>query len=143
MGAQDRQFLIDTNIWLELLLEQARADDAAAMLRAVPLARLYLTEFTLYSIGLSLIRHGRAADFSSFLQKNFVERSLERLRLTSEEMVAITETMATFNLDFDDAYQYVAAEVHDLILVSFDSDFDGTERGRKTPSEVLATLAGG
>ena len=106
-GAQDRQFLIETNIWLELLLEQARADGAAAMLRAVPLARLYLTEFTLYSIGLSLIRHGRVADFSSFLQKNFVERSLERLRLTGEEMVAITETMATFNLDFDDAYQYV------------------------------------
>jgi predicted nucleic acid-binding protein len=42
-----------------------------------------------------------------------------------------------FNLDFDDAYQYTAAEKYDLTLVSFDSDFDHTERGRKTPAEVL------
>jgi hypothetical protein len=42
-----------------------------------------------------------------------------------------------FTLDFDDAYQYVAAEKYDLQLVSFDADFDRTERGRKTPAEVV------
>jgi hypothetical protein len=42
-----------------------------------------------------------------------------------------------FRLDFDDAYQYVAAEKHDLTLVSFDADFDRTDRGRKTPVDVL------
>ena len=42
-----------------------------------------------------------------------------------------------FKLDFDDAYQYTLAEKHDLSLVSFDKDFDKTERGRKTPIEVL------
>jgi len=40
-------------------------------------------------------------------------------------------------LDFDDAYQYVAAEKHNLTLVSFDADFDRTDRGRKTPAELL------
>jgi predicted nucleic acid-binding protein len=29
------------------------------------------------------------------------------------------------------------AEKHDLTIVSFDHDFDRTERGRKTPKEVL------
>ena len=43
-------------------------------------------------------------------------------------------------LDFDDAYQYVAAETHNLTLVSFDADFDRTERGRKTPADVLKEL---
>lgn len=43
-----------------------------------------------------------------------------------------------FRLDFDDAYQYVAAEEYGLTLVSFDADFDRTERGRKTPAEVLS-----
>jgi predicted nucleic acid-binding protein len=38
-------------------------------------------------------------------------------------------------LDFD-AYQYVAAEKHDLVIVSFDADLDHTERGRKTPADV-------
>jgi predicted nucleic acid-binding protein len=42
-----------------------------------------------------------------------------------------------YNLDFDDAYQYVAAEKHDLTLVSFDADFDRTELGRKTPAQIL------
>jgi predicted nucleic acid-binding protein len=37
----------------------------------------------------------------------------------------------------DDAYQHVAAEKYNLALVSFDSDFDHTERGRKTAAEAL------
>ena len=42
-----------------------------------------------------------------------------------------------------DAYDYVAAEKHDLVLVSFDSDFDRTELGRKTPGEVLMESSAG
>lgn len=42
-----------------------------------------------------------------------------------------------YGLDFDDAYQYAVAEKHNLTLVSFDKDFDRTERGRKTPAEIL------
>jgi predicted nucleic acid-binding protein len=36
-----------------------------------------------------------------------------------------------FNLDFDDAYQYVVAEKYNLTIISFDSDFDRTELKRK------------
>ncbi|MFA6372325.1 MAG: hypothetical protein WCW68_06850 [Methanothrix sp.] len=45
--------------------------------------------------------------------------------------------MKSFHLDFDDAYQYVAAERNDLVLVSFDADFDKTDMGRKTPADIL------
>jgi len=41
-----------------------------------------------------------------------------------------------FGLDFDDAYQYTAAEKYNLTLLSFDTDFDRTARGRKTPATV-------
>ena len=51
--------------------------------------------------------------------------------------MGLTAISKKFNLDFDDAYQYVAAEEYNLTLVSFDSDFDRTERGRKTPAEIL------
>jgi predicted nucleic acid-binding protein len=44
--------------------------------------------------------------------------------------------MEQFNIDFDNAYQYRAAEKYDLTIVSFDSDFDRTTRGRKTPVEI-------
>jgi len=29
------------------------------------------------------------------------------------------------------------AEKHNLAIISFDTDFDRTERGRKTPAEIL------
>lgn len=47
--------------------------------------------------------------------------------------------MQAYDLDFDDAFQYTAAEMYDPRIVSFDSDFDRTPRGRVTPEQVLAT----
>lgn len=41
-----------------------------------------------------------------------------------------------FHLDFDDAYQYVVAEKFNLTLVSFDTDFDRTDRKRMVPAEI-------
>lgn len=46
--------------------------------------------------------------------------------------------MTDFNLDFDDAYQYALAERYDLTIVSFDSDFDRTARGRQSPSQIMS-----
>jgi uncharacterized protein len=48
--------------------------------------------------------------------------------------------MNQFGLDFDDAYQYVAAERDNVVVVSFDTHFDQTDRGRQTPAQVLAAL---
>jgi len=45
--------------------------------------------------------------------------------------------MRKFGLDFDDAYQYAVAARYGLTIVSFDSDFDRTERGRRTPGDLL------
>ena len=47
-----------------------------------------------------------------------------------------------YKLDFDDAYQYVAAEQNGLIIVSFDGAPDKTSLGRKTPGEILANKMG-
>lgn len=41
-----------------------------------------------------------------------------------------------FGLDFDDAYQYVVAEKFDLMLVSFDTDFDRTDKKRIIPGRM-------
>ena len=60
-----------------------------------------------------------------------------RIRLDTGDLKQVLITLRQFQMDFDDAYQYVAAAKHGYTLVSFDSDFDRTERGRKTPAEVL------
>lgn len=59
------------------------------------------------------------------------------ISLSVEDMERIVSVSQKFKLDFDDAYQYVVAEKYGLIIVSFDSDFDRTEIGRKTPEEIL------
>jgi predicted nucleic acid-binding protein len=140
MEETSRRFVIDTSIWLELFLDQERADETETMLKAVPLARLRLTEFSLYSIGLSLTRQGLGDDFLAFLRRNFTNRSLKRIRLSGEELLRLPDAMNEFRLDFDDAYQYVAATARDLSLVSFDTDFDRTDIERLEPADVLDQL---
>jgi len=45
-------------------------------------------------------------------------------------MNVVADYANSFGLDFDDAYQYALAVKYDLTIVSFDSDFDRTTRGR-------------
>jgi len=51
-------------------------------------------------------------------------------------MQRLEQVAAAFQLDFDDAYQYVVAEKFDLMLVSFDTDFDRTDRNRIIPANI-------
>ena len=74
-----------------------------------------------------------------FLDDVFVEGGVTILGLNLEDLRESVSNSQQFKLDFDDAYQYVAAEKYGLTLVSFDADFDRTKLGRKTPEEVLRT----
>lgn len=134
------QYLVDTNVWLERLLSQERSSAVAAFLNAVPASRLALTDFALHSIGVVLLRLGEAEAFLHFV-RDLREGQVALLSLAAADMDRIVECAARLHLDFDDAYQYVAAERYGLTLVSFDADFDRTERGRKTPEQVLQELA--
>ena len=71
-----------------------------------------------------------------FVQDAFMDGAVALVHLKPEDTQRIASVIKQFNLDFDDAYQYVAAEKYHLTLVSFDSDFDRTGRGRKTPVEI-------
>jgi hypothetical protein len=71
-----------------------------------------------------------------FVQDLFVEGEVSLIHLEAEDIDRLTEVIQQFKLDFDDAYQYVAAEKYSLTLISFDIDFDRTKAGRKTPREV-------
>lgn len=132
------RFLLDTNIWLELLLEQDKAEEVSHLLQAVEAEQLALTDFSLHSIGVVLTRLNKDGLFLEFLSDTLVDSGAGVIRLTTEELKQVPAVRSKFRLDFDDAYQYIAAEKYGLILVSFDSDFDRTERGRKTPADAGA-----
>lgn len=92
----------------------------------------------LLSGGVILCRLKETAILEQFVQDAFVDDGIGLVRLQPEETKRVLELAAQFSLDFDDAYQYAAAEKFDLQLVSLDSDFDRTDRGRKSPSEILS-----
>jgi len=129
-------YLLDTNILLELLLDQERADEAERLMCSIPGRDLYISEFTLYSLGMILTRRQLAHVFLRVIE-DLTRGQIECLRLDMVDMHAVVQVIQQFGLDFDDAYQYVVAEKYDLTLVSFDADFDHTPRGRRTPGEIL------
>ena len=130
-------YLLDTNIILELLLDQEQADEVEQLLRSTPPESFHLSEFALYSLGIVLLRRKMYDTFLRSVEDLLLTGGIRLVRLVVEDMQDIVHTAQRFNLDFDDAYQYMAAEKYGLVLVSLDGDFDRTERGRKTPAEVL------
>ncbi len=135
------RLLIDTNIFLEVLLEQARAEEAKSFLAAVESNEFFVSDFSLHSVGLLLFRRSQFEVFKDFLGDVINGVGATVVSLSAIEMESVVENAGRFRLDFDDAYQYTAAEKHDLIIVSFDKDFDRTTRGRKTPAEIIGPAA--
>lgn len=62
---------------------------------------------------------------------------IEFLSLPFAVVERVAEYAERFNPDFDGACQYAIAEEHGLTMASFDSDFDRTDRKRKTPSRLM------
>ncbi len=134
------QFLVDTNIWLELLLNQQRAQEVRRLLEERAGSEFAITDFSLHSIGIVLTRLGRDEAFARFIADALERAGAQLVRLDSAEMKELLRARKQFQLDFDDAYQYAAAERYNLTLLSFDTDFDRTARGRKTPAMIRASI---
>jgi predicted nucleic acid-binding protein len=138
MAGSLTMYLVDTNVWLERLLEQERFDEVRRFLDSTETSRLFLTDFSFHSIGLILTRLKKSELLLNFVQDVLLEGATSLVHLAPEDTQALVGAMQQFQLDYDDAYQYVAAGKHNLDLVSFDADFDRTERGRKQPHQVTA-----
>lgn len=131
-------YLLDTNIWLERLLDQAKSDEVGQLLDQTPTDQFFITDFAFHSIGVILTRLKRRSALLDFVQDVFVDGAVTLVSLKPEETQDLVDAIDRYHLDFDDAYQYVAAEKNGLILISFDTDLDKTPNGRKTPAEISA-----
>jgi len=130
------RLFIDTNIFLEIILAQEKAKDAQELLSKIEEHYFFTSDFSLHSIGIFFFYRKQQEIFQQFLKDMIIDAGVSIISLPVSDMDRVVTTSKEFNLDFDDSYQYVVAEKYDLILVSFDSDFDRTSKGRKTPSEI-------
>lgn len=131
-------YLLDTNIWLERLLGQPNSAMVGQLLDTLPINELLMSDFTLHSLGVILPKVGAPTVFSTLARDVLVDGGVQLVRLSPFAMDHVVEIIARFNLDFDDAYQYVVAEREEAVLISFDKDFDRTDLVWQTPAQILA-----
>ena len=74
-------FLLDTNVWLELLLNQEKAGEVRRMLEAEEARQFALTDFSLYSLGIILTRLKKDEVFLDFLSDTLEESAVRLIRL--------------------------------------------------------------
>ena len=130
------KLLIDTNVFLEILLKQPNSAKARKLLSATQKHEFFISDFSLHSIGVLLIRRNQHQALKDFVDDMVMQAGTVVLTLQPAEMKTVADTAKRFQLDFDDAYQYTMAEKSGLTMVSFDGDFDRTPRGRRTPTQI-------
>jgi predicted nucleic acid-binding protein len=114
-------FLVDTNVFLEILLNQPGRTQCEQLLQQNA-GRLAISDFSLHSIGVIALRQQKAALFADFLKDTLP--NLELLHLDVVGYPAVARSAQTFGLDFDDAYQFTIAQAYGLAIVTQDRHFE-------------------
>ena len=79
-------YLVDTNIIVEILLRQAKAEEAKRFLESTVPENLFLTEFSLYSLGIILLRRKMHDTFLRALDDLLVTGGIRLVRLGLDGM---------------------------------------------------------
>jgi len=131
------KYLVDTNVWLERLLDQDKSKIVERFLEITPVSQIFISDFALHSIGVILSRLKQPVVFEKFLSDLFINGKIERLSLNTLDLFDVLVNIKKFNLDFDDSYQLTIAQKYDLIVVTFDKDFNSIGINRISPEEFL------
>jgi len=125
-------FLFDTNVFLEILLDQEKKETCKALLNE-HIGSIYISDFSLHSIGVILLKQKKAKIFDKFL-KDLLPHSTV-LSLPKEKYSEITGITTKYKLDFDDAYQPLIAVEFETGIKTMDKDF--TRISKLVPVEFI------
>jgi predicted nucleic acid-binding protein len=131
------RYLVDTNVWLERLLDQDKSDISSKFLNSTPIDSIFVSDFSIHSIGVILSRLKKFEVFEKFLNDLFVNGQIELLSLYSTDLLDVIENIKKHKFDFDDSYQYTVAQKFDLTMVTFDKDFNVKGIKKMTPEEII------
>lgn len=129
-------YLLDTNIWLELLLNREKAKNVIRFLDFVKDSDIYVSSFSMYSICIFLSNINKFDTLIRFVN-DLSENNVEIINTNLIDIHNIIAIEKSYDLDFDDALQYFVAISNKLTLISYDKDFEKTPLGRITPEKVM------
>jgi predicted nucleic acid-binding protein len=117
--------LIDTNIFLELLLNQEKKEIAKNIFIRLEKGEMeaVISGFTLHSIEFILCIKKKYDALKEFLQALHDFPNISVYQTTLEEDLEIIDIMEQIHLDFDDANQYYIAKKFEAEIITFDNDF--------------------
>ncbi len=113
-------YLLDTNIFLEILLKQDKSDKCKVFLNK-NIGLLNISDFSLHSIGVILFRQNQELGFQDFITDTLPNINL--VSLPKKSYTDLISTKQTQQLDFDDSYQYLVCKSYSFELVTMDNDF--------------------
>src|SRR3989304_6651722 len=121
-------YLVDANIFLEILLSQER-QEACKRFLVMAIGNICISDFSLHSIGVILFRNNKENIFQKFAKD--VIPKVRIVTLSKESYKDLVEIRNKLELDFDDAYQYKVANDYNLEIVTMDNDFKKVKRDIK------------
>jgi predicted nucleic acid-binding protein len=104
------KYLVDTNVWLERLLDQGKSDVVSKLFDLVPTDELFVSDFSMHSIGVILSRLKRYDVFEKFIDDLFINGQIESLTLDTMDLLDVVGNIQKYKLDFDDSYQFSVAQ---------------------------------
>ncbi|MCX6239995.1 MAG: PIN domain-containing protein [Bacteroidia bacterium] len=131
------KYLVDTNVWLERLLDQEKSEITSRFFDLIPTDELFVSDFSIHSIGVILSRLKKFDVLEKFINDLFVNGQLEQLSLDSIELLDVIANIQKFKLDFDDSYQFCIAQKYDLTIITFDKDFNVKGIKKNTPDDII------
>ena len=105
--------LFDTNIYLEVILDQEKSDLCIELLNRRSDTHC-ISDLSLHSIGILLFRKGNEQTFMG---------STWLIHLPVEGYNGVIDTRKRYGLDFDDAYQLTIARIFGLTIITMDKHF--------------------
>ncbi len=109
-------YLFDTNIFLEILLDQDKKNKAKKII-SENINQFFISDFSLHSIGVILLKQKKFQVFSAFLSDIMpcaVVLSLAKNKYSDLNLFAEKHLM-----DFDDSYQVLIAKEYNLDVLNY------------------------
>lgn len=136
-------YLIDTNIFLEVMLSRRRKEECKDFLKQISAGKIrgILTDFSLYSLMLIMASYRKYSEIKKFLSSLAAYKGLFIYNCSLDDKINSIDVVLNEGLDVDDSIQYAAAlSLRTKAIVSFDAHFDGLKVTRKEPAEILKHL---